>query len=97
MIKELTKEEIVIRDDWLEGINKDHDGDAVCYTALHQYFMAVAVVSPQYKDFAAYWGPVPGWSHADEWEEVSRTGDKVPIEHAKLMFPSLFKWFQWRE
>lgn len=65
---------------------KTADGRRVVYRPLAMRVLAVAV--ERYEGWAAYVDAVPGMKHSEEWEAVSRVGDKLPEEVARLLFPS---------
>jgi hypothetical protein len=66
------------------------------YKALGARVLAVATVGAV-GDWSAYVDAVPGKSHEKEAEEVAGTGDKLPEDLAKFLFPDLAEQYQWRE
>lgn len=68
----------------------------VAIRALSRKVLTVAVVNERIKDWAAYIDAVPGKSHENEKQEVSQTGEKLPYEIAKLIFPQIASDYKWR-
>jgi len=65
------------------------------FRALGHRVLAVASVTVDV-DWAAYIGPVAGQSHADEWPEVARHGDKLPQHIAEALFPQIAECYDYR-
>lgn len=67
------------------------------YRALASRVLAVAMVNDQVGDWAAYINAVPGINHEREKEQAARTGEKLPIEIARYLFPDIATQFRWRD
>jgi len=68
----------------------------VRWIALHTRVIVVAVEG-SIGDWTAYIADVPGESHDYEWQEVMRSGAKLPREVAEALFPDFAAKFIWRE
>ena len=66
------------------------------YIALSSRVIAVAKGNEGVKDWAAYIDAVPGEHHELEWEEVMRTGEKLPEDVAKILFSDFAEKYTWR-
>jgi len=49
------------------------------------------------RDWTAYVDAVPGENHRKEEAAVKESGDKLPYNVAKVMFPDLDEEYSWRE
>jgi hypothetical protein len=67
------------------------------YRALAQKVIAVAFACVSAGDWAAYIDAVPGEHHALEWQEVAKSGCKLPQNIAEALFPEFAKQFRWRD
>jgi hypothetical protein len=62
---------------------------------LAQHVLAVARIKHTdrttgwFGDWSAYIDAVPGVSHKDEWMEVLMSGEKLPEDVARLLFPEV--------
>lgn len=66
------------------------------YFPLDSKVLAVAVIG-EFGDWAAYIGAVAGKNHDIEMVEVARSGSKLPLNVAKLLFPNHAKNYKWRD
>ena len=65
------------------------------YMALDRQVVAVAVEGAV-GDWSAYIGAVSSENHEREWEEVARSGSKLPRRVAEVLFPQWASRFEWR-
>jgi hypothetical protein len=69
----------------------------VVYKALAQRVLAVAVYDTDVGDWSAYIEAVPGKNHLNERMDAARTGEKLPYEIARILFPELAIKYEWRD
>jgi len=69
----------------------------VSYKALSSRVLVVASVNTEVGDWAAYIDAVPGKSHDKEYQEVGRTGSKLPKKVAEMLFPYEAEHYRWRD
>ena len=73
-----------------------YEGRHTRYRALAREVLVVAVQGGRGDDWAAYIGAVPGMDHDREWEEVARSGSKLPREVAEVLFWDFADKYEWR-
>lgn len=66
------------------------------YRALANRVLVVAVTNEHVGDWAAYIDAVDGHDHDKEYEEVARTGNKLPKAIAEYLFPQIAFGYSWR-
>jgi hypothetical protein len=67
------------------------------YVALSSRVLAVANVNKQIGDWSAYIDAVPGQNHDEEFMMVSRRGNKLSFEIAKILFSEEAGKYKWRD
>jgi hypothetical protein len=65
--------------------------------ALSKKVLAIAAINPKIGDWSAYIDAVPGINHDVEKYEVARSGEKLPYQVAKLIFPLEAQNYKWRD
>ena len=68
----------------------------VRYISLASRVLAVATLG-DIEDWTAYVDAVRGESHDNEVMEVTKYGEKLPFEIAKILFPEIAAKYKWRE
>ncbi len=71
--------------------------ETLIYRALDRRVLVVAVINDNVGDWNAYIGAVPGIKHDHEYAEVAKTGSKLPLPIARLIFPEATSLYKWRD
>ena len=77
------------RDSFWDNHFQNPGSEWVSYTravALHRNVLVVATSRIE-GAWCAYIGPVRGYDHTQEWQEVLDNGDKIGEDLAKILFP----------
>jgi len=69
----------------------------ILYKPLCRNVLTVAVVNVAVRDFTVYIGSTKGKSYQKIFLEVAQSGCKLNKKIAKILYPTLFKNYHWRE
>jgi hypothetical protein len=69
----------------------------VAWKPLSCRVIVVATANLDVGDWSAYIDAVPGRCHREEYQEVGRSGNKLPRKVAELLFPEEAIRYHWRD